>query len=241
MPLTLTQHTTSAVPIEVEGVLPERIAELSPGEIERLPVLHGNRRTPLGEFFRAAGDASDLQLEWVGDLSGVHRIGAGMTTGRIRVDGCAGRHLGSAMTGGEIIVAGDAGDWLGAEMRGGAVHVHGDAGDCVGAAYRGARRGMAGGTIFIHGRAGHELGHSMRRGLIAVAGDAGEFAGFHMLAGSIFVFGRVGLRCGAEMRRGTIALLGPHAPALLPTFRFACRFRPPMLPLQLAGLRRAGL
>ena len=42
------------------------------------------------------------------------------------------------------------------------------------------------------------------------------------------------------MRRGTIALLGLEAPPLLPTFRRACSYRPPFLPLLLRHLRELG-
>jgi formylmethanofuran dehydrogenase subunit C len=62
-----------------------------------------------------------------------------------------------------------------------------------------------------------------------------------MLAGSILIFGAAGIRAGAGMRRGTIGLLGPEpAPPMLPTFKFACAYRPEFLRVFLWHLRRSG-
>lgn len=240
MTLTLTYNATTHIPVEVEGVTPDAVREKSLGEIEKLTIYHGNREAHLADFFAVAGDASDERIVFEGDLSGVHWMGAKMQSGRIDVSGNAGRHVGSEMAGGEIHVHGSAGDWVGGEMRGGLIHVRGDAGHLVGAAYRGSPRGMTGGTILVHGRAGNEVGLSMRRGLIAIGGDAGDLAAFNMLAGTIFIFGDAGIRPGAEMRRGTVGLFGQHPPKLLPTFRYACRFRPPMLHLLFVRLRELG-
>jgi len=241
VPLKLASKLTPGVPVEVDGIVPNVLVELSLKEIERLGVQHGNQRLPLAELFAATGNAADGRLEFTGELAGVHRIGAGMTAGRIDVAGAAGRHVGSQMTGGEIHLAGNAGDWLGAEMHGGAIHVRGDAGNLVGSAYRGSERGMTGGTIVVAGNVGDEIGHTLRRGLIAVGGSCGDFAGINMIAGSVVVFGDCGARAGAAMRRGTIALLGPRPTRLLPTFRQACRLRPIVLGLLLAEIRRLGL
>ena len=40
------------------------------------------------------------------------------------------------------------------------------------------------------------------------------------------------------MKRGTIGLWGKEPPALLPTFRYACQFSPPMLPMLLKYLHQ---
>ncbi len=74
MALYLQQKESTAIPLEVEGITPERLAPLSQTEIERLEIYHGNRTVPLGEFFTVSGDASDGQVHWQGDLSGVHWI-----------------------------------------------------------------------------------------------------------------------------------------------------------------------
>lgn len=241
MPLTLEYHHETNIPVEVPGVVPDRLTEMPVSSIERMECFVGNTRVHLADLFRVSGDPTDAEIRWTGNLSGVHWMGAGMQSGRMLVDGDAGRHLGSELAGGEIDVRGSVGDWAGAEMKGGHLRVRGDAGHLAGAAYRGSRRGMTGGTLIIDGRVGNEIGLSMRRGLIAVGGDAGDIVGFNMLAGTILVFGQAGIRHGAGMKRGTIGLLGQTAASVLPTFRFACRTRLVALTLLLQQLVRDGL
>jgi formylmethanofuran dehydrogenase subunit C len=240
MSLRLQYKGQTTVPVEIEGLTPTSVRDKSVAEIEKTLLFHGNRQEPLAEFFNISGDPADLRMEFEGDLSGVHWIGAGMTEGSIHVTGNAGRHVGSEMTNGEIHVSGDAGDWVGGELHGGLIHVRGRAGHLVGAAYRGSRRGMTGGTILIGGDVGNELGHTMRRGLIAIGGGCGDCPVFNMIAGSVLVFGSCGIRPAAGMRRGTLGLFGPEPPPLLPTFRRATRFRPPFLRLMFAELARLG-
>ncbi len=238
MPLRLSLKSRSAVPLEVEGITPDVVRGKSLAAIEKLPMFQGSLRLSLAEFFAISGDATDGVMEWEGDLSGVHWIGAKMTSGKLVVEGNGGRHIGSGMRGGEIHVLGDAGDWVGGEMHGGFIHVRGRAGHLVGAAYRGSAQGMTGGTILIGGDAGNEIGHSLRRGLIAIGGNVGDLAGFNMLAGTILLFGESGIRHGAGMKRGTLGFLGSKLPPLLPTFHLACRCQPDFLPLLLSELRR---
>jgi formylmethanofuran dehydrogenase subunit C len=241
MPLVLRLKQVTSIPLEVDGVRFEVARGQSVDEVLRTPIQYGNAQVTLGEFFDAAGSAADGELVWEGDCSAVKLIGAGLTDGKVRVEGNAGMHLGAQMRGGEIVVSGDAGDWVGAEIHAGRIHVRGNAGDLVGAVYRGGRRGMTGGEILIDGDAGDEIGHSMRRGLIAVGGRVGDALGFSMIAGSIFLFGEAGIRPGAGMKRGTIALLGSHAPPkLLPTFKFADISRPVFVRYYLLRLREMG-
>jgi formylmethanofuran dehydrogenase subunit C len=220
--------------LELDGVIPSVVRDKSLSEIERLPVVHGNRQEPLAEWFKVAGDPGDQRIELEGDLSRVHAIGAGIDSGEIHAAGSVGRHAGRQARGGRLRIDGDAGDGLGLQMQGGLIHVRGGAGDAVGAAAPGGLRGMTEGTILVEGSVGREAGSAMRRGLIAVGG-CGEAAGAGMLAGTLLVFGRCGLHPGANMRRGTIGLFGP-APRLLPTFRYACRYRPGCLDMLLVRL-----
>ena len=238
MALALTLETQPDVPLEAEAIAPERLSGLSEADICKQFVLYGNRQAELGEFFTVGGRA-DGEVRVAGDLSRVKLLGAGMSQGRLVIEGNAGLHLGSAMTGGEIVVEGDAGDWLGPEMSGGRIVVTGDAGHAVGSAYRGSRVGMRGGEILVHGKAGNEVGNGLRSGLIAIGGSCGDFAGVNMLSGSIVVLGALGLRCGAGMKRGSIVTMQPAE--LLPTFTYACTYEPPFLRLYLGHLRRQGL
>lgn len=239
MTFDLTLHTAPTVPLEAEVITPGRLAGLSPLDAARLTVVHGNQSAELGEFFRVAGGGDGGEIHLTGDLARVKLVGAGMSEGRIVVHGAAGMHLGVGMSGGEIVVEGDAGDWVGAEMTGGRIVVRGSAGHMAGAPYRGSRVGMRGGEVLIFGNAGNEAGSGMRRGLIAIAGESGDFTGVNMLAGTIAVLGRLGWRPGAGMRRGTIVSM--HPAELLPTFSFACAYRPVILRLYLTYLRGLGL
>ena len=189
--LQLTYQGDTAIPVEVEGILPETVRELSLDAIRSLEIFHGNRQKQLGDFFSVEGDPSDCNWNMSGDLSGVHWIGTEMREGHIHIEGNAGRHLGSEMRGGLISCDGDVGDWAGGEMRGGRLQIRGNAGHLLGAAYRGSRRGMRGGTIIVQGNAGNEVGHTMRRGSILVGGKAGDMIGFNMLAGTLFRLRRV--------------------------------------------------
>ena len=240
MALQIKLKQTSCVPLEVEGILPEVCRAASLGEIEQLPIFHGNREMPLAEFFSVSGDPSDECIQWEGDLSGVHWIGTKMTSGKVIIEGNGGRHIGSEMSGGEVHVHGDAGDWVGGELRGGLIHVRGNAGHLIGAAYRGSQAGMVGGTILVQGNVGNEIGHTMRRGLLAIGGSCGDLAGFNMLAGTILVFGECGIRHGAGMRRGTIGLLGKNPVEVLPTFKGGNRCRPVAVTLLWKELSRLG-
>jgi formylmethanofuran dehydrogenase subunit C len=223
--LHLTPVANPTIPVELDGVTPDRVAGLSPADVARLPVFHGNRREELGAFFTVSGDASYGQIMLDGSCPWAKGVGARMTAGRIFVEGDVGMHAGAGMAGGELSVRGHAGDWLGAEMRGGRIRVLGSAGHQVGAAYRGSRKGMTGGEILISGNAGDEAGLLMRRGIVVVGGRCGAFAGASMIAGSVVALGGVGPRAGAGMKRGTIfAATGDPDPP--PSFRYSFDYRP---------------
>jgi formylmethanofuran dehydrogenase subunit C len=238
MTLTLTLHEPPTVPLETEGLSPDRLAARGRGEIETLTVWHGNRRAQLADFFAVSGNG-DEELRVEGDLRRVKFLGAGMTAGRLTVAGAAGMHTGADMRGGELVVEGDVGDFAGVNMRGGRLVVQGSAGHQLGGAHPGERTGMRGGEILVHGDAGDQVGAGLRRGLIAVAGRLGGAAGLRMLAGTIVAVGGLGATPGAAMRRGTIVAMSQAT--LLPTFAFACSYRPPFLRLYLRHLRALGL
>ncbi|HZC14847.1 MAG TPA: formylmethanofuran dehydrogenase subunit C [Thermoleophilaceae bacterium] len=238
MPLTLTLREPPAVPLETEGLSPDRLAGRPRGEIEALTVWHGNRRAQLADFFAVSGDADD-ELRVEGAVRRVKYIGAGMTDGRLTVAGDAGMHTGAEMRGGELVVEGDVGDFAATGMRGGRLVVRGSAGHQLGGAFPGERSGMRGGEILVHGNAGDQVGAGLRRGLIAVAGHLGDATGLRMLAGTIVALGGLGARPGPAMRRGTIVAMSQVT--LLPTFAYACTYRPPFLRLYLRRLRALGL
>lgn len=235
--ITLTLKEQPSVPLEAESISPDVMAGLRHEEVCALPVFLGKRQCRLDEFFSVEGAASD-EVEIRGDAAKVKWVGRGMTRGRITVTGNVGMHLGAHMKGGTIEVTGNASDWVGAEMTGGLIRIRGNAGGQIGAAYRGSMAGMKAGTILIGGSAGLEVGMRMRRGLIAVAGPVRDFAGLQMKGGTLFLLSGAEIRTGAWMARGTIVSLAPLS--LLPTFAYACTYRPAFLRLYVRHLQALG-
>ncbi|MFQ5658966.1 MAG: formylmethanofuran dehydrogenase subunit C [Gammaproteobacteria bacterium] len=234
MSLELTLHTAPEVPLEAENISPDRVAGLSPAEIESLSVQHGNEQAAVGDFFNVEG-TSNGTTRLHGDLTNVKYIGAGMSSGHLHVNGNVGAHLGAGMSGGEIVVTGNVGDWVAPDMSGGRIQIKGDAGHMIGSAYRGSTIGIQGGEIIVHGNARNEIGHGMRNGIIVIGGNSGDFTGVNMLAGTIIVLGELGNRSGAGMKRGTI--ISMHATELLPTFSYACTYQPAYLRIYLLYLQ----
>jgi formylmethanofuran dehydrogenase subunit C len=236
--MTLHRRESSPIPVEADTISPDRFMGRSAAEVAALPAFYGRRQVTLGDLFEIDG-ANAEHITVSGDLKAVKKIGYAMTRGEIVVEGDVGPHTGAFMSGGELTVRGDAGDWTGAHISGGRIIVEGDASHFVGSAYSGAPRGATGGMIMVRGSVGREAGGGMRRGLLVVLGDAGEFAGAGMIAGSILVAGRLGRRAGAGMKRGTIVAFG-EAEQLLPTFAYACTYRPVFLQYYLQRLADRG-
>src|ERR671918_1791670 len=105
MALTLTLREPPIVPLETEGVSPDRLAALRRAEIEALAVWHGNRRAQLGDFFAVSGDGED-ELRIEGDLARVKFLGAGITGGRLVNARDAGMHTRAELPCGEGLVEG---------------------------------------------------------------------------------------------------------------------------------------
>jgi formylmethanofuran dehydrogenase subunit C len=244
----LTLRTAPTLPVEAESLLPENVAGKTATEIESLPLQMGNRTETVGDHFRVeihedpSGEQSEsgtADLELAGDLTRFKRLGEGMSSGAMTVNGTVGFHAGARMSGGTLTINGDAGDYLGAMMTGGRITVTGNAGHFAGSAYRGFFRGMSGGSILVLGNAGNLTGARMRRGMIAVRGTCGDLAGFSMGAGTVLIGGKAGVRAGANMVRGTMILLTPPE-EMPPTFRYDYTGLPPFWPLLRASLSEAG-
>jgi formylmethanofuran dehydrogenase subunit C len=227
MPLLISSRVVDSLPISWRGLHPLAVVGKTIAEVERITIWYGNREIPWGEFFRFSGDTRDGDWRLEGDFSNVHYIGANLQQGTIFSTGPVGRHAASGMRGGRLNVSG-AGDFLGAEMRGGSIVVTGDAGDHVGAAYVGSKLGMRGGTLVVHGNLGHHAGYAMRRGMLVAMRGCGDWPGYRMRGGTLVVGGACGERVGAELRRGTIIAAGAE-PTPLPTYRYACRYRPAVI------------
>jgi formylmethanofuran dehydrogenase subunit C len=204
--------------LDLSPLTPDRLAGLSLADIGALPLSSGRDRYRAEELFAISGnDPSHVRI--VGSLARFDRIGAGLSQGRVTVEGHVGAYLGQGMKGGAILVNGSAGIFAGAQMQGGSIDISGDAGDFLGAAIPGELRGMSGGQIRVLGHAGDRAGDCMRRGAILVEGRVGDYAGSRMLAGTLLALNGCGAHPGYAMRRGTIIV--PGLDVLPPTFNDA--------------------
>lgn len=204
-PLTFHLRKEPPAGVDVSTLVPHRLADISLGEIERLPLRCRNRTLDVGELFSVRG-SNAMHVVFENAHAKLHRIGAGLAHGRISVQGNAGDELGFAMTGGEMMVSGNAGSFAGCEMQGGEIHIEGSTGDFLGAALPGNKQGMRGGLIRIKGNAGDRAADHMRRGLILIEGNAGAYLGSRMLAGTVLVKGEIGEMPGFALKRGTLIL-----------------------------------
>jgi len=239
MPLVIEPAAHGCLSIELDGLVPDRLADLPAADIARLVVRADTRPAPLGDLFRVRGSCADGRIECHGDFSRVHGIGAGMAAGELAVDGPVGRHAGECMSGGLFAVSGDAGDWLAAGLTGGTVRVDGSAGDNAAGALPGCENGMRGGIVIVGGNVGCLAGARMRRGILAIGGNSGEAAAFELRAGTVLVAGDVGKRAGMGMRRGSL-IAGGAVPAVPPTFRRGSAWAPTFLQLLVGRLRQLG-
>lgn len=204
------------VRISAESLIPERLAGLSAGEIEKLPLIVGNRTDHVGDWFRVeAGKADGIAFE--GPAERLDRIGGGMRSGSIVVHGNAGAYVGIGMKGGEVTVTGSAGYGVAADLQDGTIRIGGDAGSGLGGALPGVAGGMKGGTVIVAGNAGDQAGQRLRRGLVIIGGEAGASCGSGMIAGTIVVGGKLGAYAGAGLVRGSIISLG-GTDSIIPTF-----------------------
>ena len=213
----LTLRQAPAVRVDMRGVLPAALADLSAAQVGQVRVGHGNALVPLGEFFTIQSDGNDDTLAFEGDFSRFDRVGWQMAGGRITVDGSAGHYAGSCMTGGELLVKGHVGLLAACEMAGGQLTVDGDAGDFAASTLPGSVDGMRGGTLIVKGNAGERFGDRMRRGTALVFGDVGDFAASRMVAGTIGIGGQAGAHVGYGMRRGSV-VFAAAAPSIAATF-----------------------
>jgi formylmethanofuran dehydrogenase subunit C len=205
-------------PIQAENINPDVFQGKSVKEIASLPVWEGNKQKKLSDLFKIEETPAETpNITINGDASEVRRVGQGMKTGEIVVNGDAGMHLGEKMAGGKITVNGNAAGWTGSSMKKGLIEIHGDASDYLASPYRGSSEGMRGGKIVVDGNVGSDSGCYLRGGVIIIKGSSGPFLGFHMSKGSIYVEKNSGPRLGANMNGGKIIVSGVVGD-LMPTF-----------------------
>ena len=205
-------------PVMAECITPEVFQGKTVNEISLLGVWEGNKEKKLGDLFRiveTAGDSPNITIN--GNADEVRRMGSGMKSGEIIINGNAGMHLGERMSGGKIIVNGNAEGWTGSEMKGGLIEIHGNANDYLASPYRGSNSGMRGGKIVVDGNVGADSAVFMNGGVIKIKGNAGQFLGFRMRDGAIHVEKNCSTRVGASMVGGKIIVSG-FLEEVMPTF-----------------------
>ncbi len=213
--LTLTLKAPLPGPLDMSSITPDALAGKPGAHIAALTLRIGTRVVRLDDWFDVEGEADD-EIRLRSASPRMLRVGAGMSSGSLRVEGSVGMYAGAEMRGGTLDIDGDAGAFAACAMHGGVLRIRGNAGEFVGGPLPGARRGMDGGTVVVEGCAGDRTGDRMRRGMIVAVGDVGDYCGARMLAGTIIVRGTVGIGAGAGMQRGTLLLT--RAPALAGTF-----------------------
>ena len=203
--------------LNVSSLIVDHLKDIDIAAIKAMKLPLGNRTVPLEDLFSVEGqDPSEIVFR--GKTHKLDKIGQGMTSGLIRVEGDAGSYLGMHMKGGEIRVKGSIDAYGACEMKNGLIVIEGDAGDFLGAALPGNKKGMAGGIVHVKGNVGSRAGDHMRRGALVIDGDTGDYLGSRMTAGTIAVLGQTGRYLGFAMGRGTLLLAKP-AQELLPTFQ----------------------
>lgn len=185
--LTLTFRGDAGTIVDMSSLLPERLAGLTAEDIAALSLPCGGGASTVGEMFElSTGDAAEAMLIRPGEAV-LQRVGAGMASGRIMVEGDVGSHAGAGMSGGLLRIAGNAGDALGGALPG-------------------LPLGMRGGLISVGGSAGDRTAERMRRGIVVVDGMVGAYAAGFMIAGTLAAGGGCGPHPGYGMRRGTLLL-----------------------------------
>jgi formylmethanofuran dehydrogenase subunit C len=215
--ITLTVLRAFDVPIQAPCITPENFAGKNVAEIAKMPVTEGVRNLTLGDLFKIEqSPAENPSITINGECSKVKRVGQGMKSGEIVVNGNIGMHTCEKMAGGKITVNGNSGGWTGSEMKKGTIEIHGDAGDYTASPYRGNDLGMKGGLITVDGNVGTDVGCYLKGGIIKIKGNAGRFLGFHMSDGAIYVEKNCDVRTGALMNGGKIVVGGTLE--VLPSF-----------------------
>ncbi len=216
--ITLAPKKKFEVPVQAACISPDVFKGKDTTEIANLPVTEGNRNLKLGDLFEIQEDnAATPEITINGDVSKVKRIGQGMKSGEIVINGDAGLHTGEKMIGGKITVNGNTGGWTGSDMKGGIIEIHGDGGDYLASPYRGSSTGMKGGVIIVDGKVGSDVACYMHGGVLKINGGAGRYLGYHMSNGTILVAKETASRAGACMTGGKIVITGT-VEEVMPTF-----------------------
>jgi len=215
-PLTFVTRAPPGQRLDLSPLTPQNLARKSAAEIAAIELQTTRERVTAGDVFNIrSGDSERIVIE--GGSSRFDRVGMGMRSGSILVEGDVGVEAGRGLFGGELTIRGGAGPFAASGMKGGSIEIFGDAGERLAGPLAGETIGMSGGVLRVRGSAGPRAGDRMRRGIILIEGGAGPYAGSRMIAGTLAIGGQAGDLPGYLMNRGTI-LLGGGATMLSPTF-----------------------
>lgn len=216
--ITLTPCKQFDVPVQVSCITPEAFQGKTIEEIAEMPLTEGKIQLKLGDLFKIEQTSTETpNITINGDVSKVKRIGQGMKTGEIVINGDVGMHTGEKIAGGKITINGNAGGWTGSQMKNGLIEIHGDASDYLASPYRGSDTGMHGGVIIVDGKVGSDSACYMKGGVIKIKGGAGRFLGYHMSDGTIYVAKECASRLAPCMTGGKIIVAGVLE-EVMPTF-----------------------
>ena len=214
--LTFSLREAPAQRLDLSPLIAQNLAGKTVAEIERIEVGTTRIRVSAGDIFRIReGDPAAIVIEGGGER--FDRVGMGMTSGAIRVEGEVGVEAGRLMSGGALTIGGDTGPFAGSGMKGGTLDIMGNAGERLGGPLSGETIGMSGGVLHVRGDVGARAGDRLRRGFILIEGCAGAYAGSRMIAGTLAIGDEAGDLPGYLMGRGTI-FLGRGATRLSPSF-----------------------
>jgi formylmethanofuran dehydrogenase subunit C len=214
--LTFSLREAPAQRLDLSPLISENLAGKTVAEIERIELGTTRIRMAVGEVFHVReGDPETIVV--VGGNERFDRVGMGMTSGSIRVEGQVGIQAGRLMAGGHLTIRGNAGPFAGSGMKGGTLDIEGDAGERLGGPLSGETVGMSGGLLHVRGDVGPRAGDRLRRGFVLIEGRAGAYAGSRMIAGTLAIGGEAGDLPGYLMGRGSI-LLGRGAALFSPSF-----------------------
>ena len=214
--LELTLRADPGQRIDLSQLTPDGLSGLSEADISKLKINTNKKTITVSDVFdMKMGDTSHIRFAGLNTRS--DRVGDGMQSGQITIEGEAGTYTGARMRAGRLEVTGNTGPYSGASMKGGHMVVHGNAADYAGGRHQGEAHGISGGILQIMGNTGNYAAERMRKGLFLIGGDSGDFLASRMIAGTLIASGETGHWPGYGMRRGTL-ILNSDTDTLLPTY-----------------------
>lgn len=205
--------------IDARNLSPDVLCGLSQSQIEQHPIGRNQSELLIGDLFEVdcyehsiaceAESPSEQSIATIGivvngELGRFQRIGQGMSSGFLWINGSVGFEFASRMSGGVCVVVGHVSDNAAQAFRGGLLAICGHCGHNLACPLPGKKTGMTGGDILIGGNVGDRAAHRMRRGTILISGHAGQHGCQQMIAGTVVVQGTVGDSWCIGMKRGSL-------------------------------------